>query len=196
MSAKTTDQKTDIQPRKKKKTKRKANSPLIDTEHCCEAGGVNNGQGKVSSVNSSFIFPNPQNKPAMMNFSQQGPFSQGTPLFGAGSAYPTPSHSPNQMSSYNMPPPLASGPPNWATELMNDVKQIKVSLGKLDQIEKTVNLINSKVSDLETKVNSMEPRINTVENSCSFMSDENEDRKKDLARAKSDLKNYRTHVMV
>ena len=34
-----------------------------------------------------------------------------------------------------------------------------MSLGKLDEIEKTVNMINTKVSDLQTKVNSMENRV-------------------------------------
>lgn len=174
-----------MQPRKKKKTKRKANSPLSDVEQRGQVSDFNR-TGNVSNPVSAFNFPNPQNTHLMMNFSQQGPFSQGTPVFGTVS-YPTPSQSPNQMTTYGIPPPQASSPPSWATELMNDVKQIKMSLGKLDEIEKTVNMINAKVSDLETKVNSMENRVNTVETSCAFMSGENDDRKTELNKTKSDL---------
>ena len=191
MSAEKPNQNKDLAPRKKKKSKRKANSPLSDTGSSDHANsvnnGVNNGFGNVSNTNSAFIFPNPQSTQAIMNFSQQG-----TPLFGAG-AFPGPplSQSPNQMTTYGMPPQQTMGPPSWATEIMNDVKQIKLSLAKLDQIEKTVNSINAKVSDLELKVNNMEAKVNTVERSCEFMSSENDDRKAELNRAKSDLTNLK-----
>ena len=98
-------------------------------------------------------------------------------MYGAG-PYPPPSQSPTQMTPFNMPPAQASAPPSWATELMNDVKQMRISLTKLDQFEKTVNLIHMKVEDLETKVKSVETRVDTVETSCKFMEHENEDRKK------------------
>ena len=84
-----------------------------------------------------------------------------------------------------------SGPPNWASELINDVKQIKLSLGKLDQIEKTVNMINLKVTDLEVKVGSMDKRLEDVETSCSYNSAENDDRKKELTSAKAEIKTLR-----
>ena len=80
-----------------------------------------------------------------------------------------------------------AGPPGWATELIEDVKHIKLSMSKLDQIEKTVNMINLKVSDLEVKVNHIEPRVTEVEKSCTFMSQENDDRKKELERAKTEV---------
>lgn len=186
MSAEKTNQNKDLAPRKKKKSKRKANSPLTDTgssDHINVHNGVNNGFGNVSNTNSAFIFPNLQITQAIMNFSQQG-----TPLFGAAAfPGPPPSRSPNQITTYGMPPQQTMGPPSWATEIMNDMKQIKLSLAKFDQIEKTVNSINAKVSDLEQKVTSMETKVNTVERSCEFMSSENDDRKAELNRAKSDL---------
>lgn len=60
----------------------------------------------------------------------------------------------------------------WVSELIEDVKQIKLSMANLDQIERTVNTINMKLSDLEIKVNSIEPRVIEVERSWSFMSGE------------------------
>lgn len=194
MSAENSTENKELKPRKKSKKKRKANSPLIDTEQRNQDNGANSGSPNVSNEKAAFNFSNciqPQNLPSVMNFSQQqGPFSQGVPVFGAG-AYPPPSQSPNQMASFTMPPSQATGPPNWATELISDVKQMKSSLTKLDQIEKTVNLIHMKVTDLETKVSSIETRVDNVEKSCQFMSSENEDRKRDLAKAKTDIANLK-----
>ena len=90
-----------------------------------------------------------------------------------------------------MPPP--SAPPSWMSDLINDVKQIKVSLEKLDKIEQTVNSISLKVTTLETKVNSMDTRVNEVEDSCTFISKENDDRKKELEKAKSEIKTLKSN---
>ena len=68
------------------------------------------------------------------------------------------------------------------TDLIYDVKQIKVSLQKLDKIEQAVNSI------LETKVNTMDTTVNEVEQSCKFISAENDDRKKELQKAQSEIK--------
>ena len=106
-----------------------------------------------------------QNIQPMMSFPEQGPFGQGAQVFGVGT-YP-PSQSPTQMTSCNMPPSQALLPPSWATELINDVKQMRKSLTKLDEIEKTVNLIHMEVTDLETKVKTVGTRVNTVESPVS-----------------------------
>ena len=87
----------------------------------------------------------------------------------------------------DIPPSQPSIAPNWLPELINDVKQIKLTMSKLDQIEKTVNTINMKMTDLETKVNHIEPRVTEVENSCSFISNENDIRKEELEKAKSEI---------
>ena len=68
---------------------------------------------------------------------------------------------------------------------------MKQSLCKLNEIEKTVNSIHMKVTDLETKVNAVETRVTTVENSCQFISGENDDRKNELKRAKSEITNLK-----
>ena len=75
---------------------------------------------------------------------------------------------------------LASNPPSWMADLIKAVKEIKLSMAKLDKIEQTVNMISLKVSDLETQVNSMDIKVNKVEDSCKFISSVNDDRKKEL----------------
>ena len=45
----------------------------------------------------------------------------------------------------------SSASPDWATQIMAYIKSIKVSVSKIDGIEKLVNQINSKVENLETK---------------------------------------------
>ena len=99
--------------------------------------------------------------------------------------------SPSQQM-FNMTQHQAAGPPGWVSELIEDVKQIKLSMTKLDQIERTVNMINMKVSDLEVKVNHIEPRVTEVEKSCSFIGRENDDRKKELEKARSEIGRLRT----
>ena len=151
------------------------------------------------SQNPSFGFPYPFTQPPIMNFSQQMPFpmqQSGGVTQSQPSTMPfmNPSLSPTQMPGSQqmfMPPP--SAPPSWMSDLINDVKQIKVSLEKLDKIEQTVNSISLKVTTLETKVNSMDTRVNEVEDSCTFISKENDDRKKELEKAKSEVKTLKSN---
>ena len=83
---------------------------------------------------------------------------------------------------------LSSAPPDWATKIMEDIKSIKVSVSKIDGIEKLVNQINSKVENLETKMKSMDTRVKDVEKSCSFVSGQFEDQKTKLKAADNELK--------
>ena len=99
--------------------------------------------------------------------------------------------SPSQQM-FNMTQYQAAGPPGWVSELIEDVKQIKLSMTKLDQTERTVNMINMKMSDLKVKVNYIEPRVTEVEKSCSFIGRENDDQKKELEKARSEMGRLRT----
>ena len=94
----------------------------------------------------------------------------------------SPTQIPGSQPMYNMSLPPPSTHPTWMTDLIYDVKQIKVSLQKLDKIEQAVNSI------LETKVNTMDTTVNEVEQSCKFISAENDDRKKELQKAQSEIK--------
>ena len=90
-----------------------------------------------------------------------------------------------------MPQTQMAGPPSWVSELIEDVKHIKISMTKLDQ-KRTVNMINMKVSDLEMKVHSIEPRATEVEQACSLISNENDNRKKEVERARADVQKLKT----
>ena len=68
---------------------------------------------------------------------------QSPPPFGAGARYTVPS-----MASNTLPPP------SWATKIMEDIKSIKSSMTKIDNIEKMVNKMTVKVDTLEKQVKS------------------------------------------
>ena len=216
MPPKNEDQKSDQtaeKPRKKKCVeKRKAGSSLNDADYTNNAnntqvntkasvkgkkkGGCAINVSKNNPQNEGFPFKDPVSNPFSINFSSKtmsshnikqkqaasspktGPFSGA--MLGAASNVPG-------SQTPNIPPSQPSIAPNWLPELINDVKQIKLTMSKLDQIEKTVNTINMKVTDLETKVNHIEPRVTEVENSCSFTSNENDIRKKELEKVKSEI---------
>ena len=86
------------------------------------------------------------------------------------------------------PPPT---PPPWATQILEEVKQIKTKLQSIDKIEKTVNAINAKVSDLETKMKTLDTRVTETEQSCQFSAGEVESNKKDLKTAKEEITSLR-----
>ena len=67
------------------------------------------------------------------------------------------------------------------------MSQIKKSIPKIDSIEKTVNLINLKVSDLEAKFSSLETRVTEVEASCSFMDGEMDKHKSEMKAAQEEI---------
>ena len=85
-------------------------------------------------------------------------------------------------------PSTMMGPPTWATEIMEDIKCIKASMTKIDNIEKMVNKMTVKVDTLETKVKTIDTRVTEVEKSKTFLSDAYEDTKNKLKSADSDLK--------
>ena len=198
-------EKKDPQPRKKRKTKRKANSPLNDNVQCSA------NSSRTVSTGQPYNFNDLYGQTPIMNFTQQVPFSMqqpqiaGAPMQNQGTPgtpapmqntnqYMTPTQSPSQIMSSQpmyMPPPASTEPPNWAQELINDVKQIKITMSKLEKIEKTMNTIVTKVSDLETKVKDIDKSVNEVEGTCSFISKENDDRKKELQTAKSEISKLR-----
>lgn len=105
------------------------------------------------------------------------PLSQ--PAFGQGS----PKGQYNNAFAFQLPPP----PPPWASELFEDIKQIKLKIQNVETIEKLEKSIYTKISDLETKMK-MDVRVTQPEKSCDFQSSENENNKKDLKTAKDDIK--------
>lgn len=59
--------------------------------------------------------------------------------------------------------------PQWAMDMMADMKILKDLTPKTESIDKTVSTINRKL-DLELKVNQMDEKVMQVENACSFVS--------------------------
>ena len=82
----------------------------------------------------------------------------------------------------------SSTPPQWASQIMEDIKSIKISVSKIDGIEKMVHNINAKVNDLETKVKTIDSKVEECEKSSQFVSNEFEKTKKELKSANDDLK--------
>ena len=100
----------------------------------------------------------------------------------------------------NKNPPIMSftqntGPPCWVSDWIEDVKHIKLSMSKLDQIVKTANMFNLKVSGLEVKINHIEPRLTEVERSCTVIGHENDDRKREIERARSEVSRLRSECI-
>lgn len=80
-----------------------------------------------------------------------------------------------------------STPPGWALSLIEDVKQIKGALPKIDEIEQTVKSIQRKMTDLELKVTNLEAKSTEAEKSLTFMSNEYENQKTALNHSKKQI---------
>ena len=64
---------------------------------------------------------------------------------------------------------------------------VKQKISSIDKIEKTVNLISTKMSDLEIKMQGLDMRVTETEKSCSFVSNMSETNKKELKTTKDSL---------
>ena len=102
------------------------------------------------------------------------------------SPYPNPSQLPTLPQS--MPAMLNNQPPEWVPALINDVKIIKSQVSKIENIEKTINQICGKIKEIETSVSDLDKRLATTEQSCSFISNQHDDHKKELDITKTELK--------
>ena len=107
--------------------------------------------------------------------------------FGAGSQFmQSPPFNP-QLSASG---PVSSSPPQWATQIIQDIQSIKASVSKIDNIEKLVHNISKKVDDLETKMKTLDVRVGDCEKSSSFIDSQFEEQKKKLKSADEDLKKF------
>ena len=76
----------------------------------------------------------------------------------------------------------------WAVEIMNDLKTIKQSMSKIDNIEKLINKVNQRVEQLDLKLKNVESRVDETESSCIYISSEFESSREKLTETKSELK--------
>ena len=198
MSGKENDPKSKSVSKKKTKNKRQASSPLDDNSqlHANSSSGANTSERKPrqkkkkckrETKNETYsdpvsVFPSNINfvYDPNMAFQQQGS------AFGMPQQQTYMQSPPPSQMGFGFQPPTA--PPPWATKLLEDMELIKQKFDKIDKIEKTVNLINSKVNDLETKMQGLETRLSENEKSCQFISNANEENKKDIKSNKDELK--------
>ena len=82
----------------------------------------------------------------------------------------TPNASPGQFATPQgqfTPPyiqaPVSSEPPPWALSMIEDIKNIKTSVARIETVEKTVNSISFKLQILELKVSTIDNRVQEVE---------------------------------
>ena len=120
--------------------------------------------------------------PSNMMYPYFPPPVQGTGGAGAGGGSP--------MVMSMGPQPMYK--PDWATELISEVKQMSKELGKLSTIEKTLASISTKINSLESKVNLVETQVNSCEKACSFLSNQYEDHRKELSDAKSQISSLKS----
>lgn len=154
---------------KTNKKKRKAKSPLdINSSQNGKTGLASSDSTNVSiNTSTSFPFGNPQYGGMASGFNYvQSPFGQ---------------------PFVSSPPYTPTAVPPWALELMEDIKRIKISVSKIDSIEKTVNRISTKVDALDTKVKSIDDRLIEVENANSFYSEMYENTKKTVESTQSEI---------
>lgn len=99
-------------------------------------------------------------------------------------ASPPPAHGGTPGLFPRTPAPI----PPWASQILDELKQIKEKVSRIDKIEKAVTSISSKLSDLENSVKSLDARQSDTEKSCTFLSDLNDEMKNDLDSTKEKLK--------
>ncbi|KAH3740750.1 hypothetical protein DPMN_047461 [Dreissena polymorpha] len=90
-------------------------------------------------------------------------------------------HSPPPGSPFGMQPP-------WATELVQEMKDIKSKMKSLDKIERAVNQISSKLSELEIQVSEIDKRVADTEHAATFITAQYEDKSTALKEATRRIK--------
>jgi cell division protein FtsB len=92
------------------------------------------------------------------------------------------------------PPPgyqLGTGVPQWATEILEEVKHIRQKMQTVENTDKTVNIINAKVTDLENNVKVLEKRISENEAACKFISDSHDSAQDSLKSANDEIRSLK-----
>ena len=199
MSAKKPEEKLSKSQLKRQQKKRLATSPLEDTGRHCNKTGlassdlVNNSQSNKrkqtvsTDKNYTYSILNTQFYDSAMSFSQYAGQAQSPPPPPPVYGTPFPAQQTPQYISTPQHFPQINSPPPWASELLDEIKQIKEKMFKIDKIEKTVNTINIKVNDIESQVKTMDNRISDVENTCQFIGSEFDSTKKDFKDSKTEI---------
>ena len=165
--------KTKITP--KRKEKRKATSPILEsTAQCSKRSGKTGSTSSESKQHSKEVDTSGTDCESNVLLSDSVPYEMSN-MNSMSMNYPPHMYGPPGMQSTAGVPPYAAPPttppnmsiPTWASALMDDIKSIKSTVSS---VEKTVNTMNLKFYDLEKKVSNIDNRVSEVEQSCSFIS--------------------------
>ncbi|KAH3829634.1 hypothetical protein DPMN_102861 [Dreissena polymorpha] len=107
--------------------------------------------------------------------------------------YPGYQSTPQYPVTPQTPTENQSQTPQWAKSLIEDIKSIKLSVAKMDEIEKFLNKLNMKVEWLEQNVKSIEARTKEIESSSQFMNNELEDTRQKIKSTDTEIKNINKH---
>lgn len=180
------------------KNKRKNISPLFSDGTCTQVSDHAIVQtGSRNLENSNVEGSKPQQEPVVSNLSKR--FHPSAPEY---FVFNTPDMSFSQQSfpgSFMQSPPtqytpqfmtttVSGQPPPWATSIMEDIKIIKISVAKIENVEKTVNSISLKLNELETKVSSIDKRVVEVEKACTFVGEKYDQQQNDIMGVKGEVK--------
>ena len=103
----------------------------------------------------------------------------------------SPSQQSSQMSNTNY---SFQYRPDWATEILDNMKEMKNELSKLSGIEKSLVNLTIKFSKLENKVGAMETVVNNCEQSCTFLSSVYDTQSAELKDTKNNLKEAKESI--
>ena len=169
---------TGSQPyRKRRKVNRKQKAPpSSQTGLCTDVSGVN---GTINThdtttiskeVSQDYVAAVMSHTTPIMNFSNaNNPFTE-------------------TAASQSQIEPTSTTPPAWAAGIIEDIKSIKLSMTKIDKIEKTVDKINTRMGEMESKVQTLNQKVTACETSCQFISNETENQRDELKTAKNEIK--------
>lgn len=143
------------------------------TNPCIDQDYYNSSYSYVSSV-----MQQNQNTSPVMNYSQHIPYG-----FGPGTPGIVSASTPMTAPPGNMIPP-------WASELIADVKALKVIIPQVDEIRKDISSIHLKMSEFDSRITQMETQVTETEKSCSFICGENDDRKHEISIMQQKLKDF------
>ena len=175
-----------VQPKKKRKCLKSVKGNNINS-----AGGVITGD----IVNNSQCDLSGTYEMASQQPQPQYPLTQGSMPF-PNTNMQTLMQPPPPLMQYSFSPTQQPGSqmnfnfkPDWATVILENMKEMKKDLSKLGNIEKSLGNLTLKMNQLETKVSTMEPVVQNCEKSCTFLSSTYETQSKDLKNAQSEVKN-------
>lgn len=134
---------------------------------------------KTPSPNQFFVDLNSTSSPNLSFSSQPYPGQFTTTPSQFTPAYATLTSQISQRSSF---------PTIWARSMMEDIQSIEQSVARIENVEKTVDLINMKLGELEVKVNQIDKRVSDVENAGSNISDQYDRQTTELMSVKGTIK--------